>query len=109
MGNECKSGTLLAGDHGQQFLASWAFQIGELLTAQTHTVAWSGLGMVRNCCGGNTTMPSIFGRTLATVNKDDTWDWSSWKPTLLSSISARTTAPRRQTRSTHTQRRTRSL
>eukprot|EP01051_Picozoa_sp_SAG22_P016872 SAG22_NODE_2482_length_2526_cov_1.823651_2_plen_191_part_00 len=45
-------------------------------TAQVHTAAWSGLGMVRNCCGGNTTMPSIFSRTLATVNTDGSW-WAN--------------------------------
>jgi len=81
--NECKDGPALAGDHGQQYLASWDYQIGELLDAQVHTVAWSGLGMVHNCCGGNTTMPSIFGRTLATVNRDATWDWSGWIPDAL--------------------------
>ena len=48
-----------------------------------HTAAWSGLGMVRNCCGGNTTMPAIFGRTLATVNKNSTWDFKSWTADVL--------------------------
>ena len=48
---------------------------------QVHTAAWSGLGMYTNCCGGNTTMPSIFSRTLATVNVDNTWKWSNYVPT----------------------------
>ena len=43
--------------------------------------------MVRNCCGGNTTMPSIFSRTLATVNTDGSW-WenaasATWKADAL--------------------------
>merc|ERR1740130_1474524 len=28
-------------------------------------------------------MPSIFSRTLATVNVDNTWDWHSWQPDAL--------------------------
>ena len=28
-------------------------------------------------------MPSIFSRTLATVNTDNTWQWSSWVPDAL--------------------------
>lgn len=70
-------------DHSEAYDATWDYQIGELLGAQVHTAAWSGLGMYTNCCGGNTTMPSIFSRTLATVNVDNTWKWSSWVPDAL--------------------------
>jgi hypothetical protein len=69
--------------HTEAYGASWDYQIGELLHAQVHTAAWSGLGMVRNCCGGNTTMPHIFSRTLATVNIDNTWNGSNWIPDVL--------------------------
>ena len=55
-----------AGGHGEAYGRSWDYQICETLDAQCHTAAWSGLGMVRNCCGGNTTMPAIFNRSLAT-------------------------------------------
>lgn len=86
--NECQtSKTNLPGDHGEAFGASWDFQIGELLDAQVHTAAWSGFGMVRNCCGGNTTMPAIFQRTLATINDEfpgrNGWNFSSWVPAAL--------------------------
>ena len=98
---------LAPADHNEAYDATWDFQIGELLNAQVHTAAWvstatvypshlatrssdadgccrqSGLGMYHNCCGGNTTMPSIFSRTLATVNKDNTWQWSDWVPDAL--------------------------
>jgi len=62
--NECEAPARLPGDHEEAFLASWDYRVGEMLGASVHTVAWSGLGMVRNCCGGNTTMPSIFRRRL---------------------------------------------
>jgi hypothetical protein len=39
--------------------------------------------MVRNCCGGNTTMPSIYSRALATVNADNSWDFKSWTADAL--------------------------
>ena len=77
------SNPLHATDHNEAYDATWDHQIGELLNAQVHTAAWSGLGMYTNCCGGNTTMPSIFSRTLATVNVDNTWKWSSWVPDAL--------------------------
>lgn len=79
--NECES--VVADANREAYGATWDFQIGELLGAQVHTAAWSGLGMVHNCCGGNTTMPSIFSRALATVNTDNTWSWSSWVPDAL--------------------------
>ena len=76
--NECQTPDINPGAHKQGFGATWDFQIGQILKAQIHTAAWSGLGMIKNCCGGNTTMPSIFSRTLATVNTDNTWRWNSW-------------------------------
>jgi len=79
--NECRSKEHDSNE--EAYGATWDFQIGQLLNAQVHTAAWSGLGMVHNCCGGNTTMPSIFSRTLATVNVDNTWRWGSWVPDAL--------------------------
>jgi hypothetical protein len=82
--NECqvKSADAQAFDHQEEYGLTWDHQICETLDAQCHTAAWSGLGMVRNCCGGNTTMPSIFNRTLAT-DSSTTWDWDSWKADAL--------------------------
>jgi len=79
--NECASKPY-AGGHGEAYGATWDHQICTTLDAQCHTAAWSGLGMVKNCCGGNTTMPPIFNRTLATV-QTSSWDWSSWKADAL--------------------------
>jgi hypothetical protein len=77
--NQCAYSIAVINPPSQEaFGATWDFQIGTILNAQVHTAAWSGLGMVHNCCGGNTTMPAIFSRTLATKNVDNTWDWSSW-------------------------------
>jgi hypothetical protein len=57
--------------------------------AECHFNAWSGLGMVRNCCGGSTLASDVWTRTLATVQSDNTsdphgttaenmWDFSKW-------------------------------
>ena len=48
------------------------------LHAAVHTSAWSGYGMVRNCCGGTTLMPEIYSRTLASVPGSQ-WNMSSWQ------------------------------
>jgi hypothetical protein len=80
--NECVAPPALP-DNRESWDASWDARIGQKLDAQVHTVAWSGLGMIKNCCGGNTTMPSIYSRTLATVNEDNTWDYTSWTPDAL--------------------------
>jgi len=80
--NECQTEAVLAGGHREAFGRSWDQQICKTLDAQCHTAAWSGLGMVKNCCGGNTTMPSIFNRTLAT-DSATVWDWTQWKADAL--------------------------
>jgi hypothetical protein len=79
--NECHSTVRDA--NMEAYGATWCFRIGDTLSAQVHTTAWSGLGLVHNCCGGNTTMPAIFTRTLASVNNDNSWDWKSWVPDAL--------------------------
>jgi hypothetical protein len=59
------------------------------LGAECHYNAWSGLGMVRNCCGGATLGSDVWTRTLATVSSTNTsdqhgtttaneWDFSRW-------------------------------
>eukprot|EP00946_MAST-07B_sp_MAST-7B-sp1_P002591 g2591.t1 len=60
------------------FLA-WPAKICRSLGAQCHKSAWSGFGVVRNCCGGDTFMPEIYKRTLATV-ENSRWNFSSWIP-----------------------------
>jgi len=75
--NECKQQPADPTDHNEAYGATWDHQICTTLDAQCHTAAWSGLGMVRNCCGGNTTMPTIFSQTLAT-DLASSWPWSSW-------------------------------
>lgn len=52
------------------------------LSASCHTAAWSGYGMVRNCCGGSTLMPEIYSRTLASV-PGSLWNMSSWKASAV--------------------------
>jgi lysophospholipase L1-like esterase len=58
---------------------AWPAKICDALDAQCHKTAWSGFGVVRNCCGGDTLMPEIYQRTLATVEQSR-WDFSSWIP-----------------------------
>lgn len=61
---------------------SWTNRVANQLNAEFHTIAWSGYGMVNNCCGGTTTMPMVYPRTLATV-EDALWDFSSWIPDVV--------------------------
>jgi len=66
----------------QSFALSWPTVLCERLDAECSTVAWSGMGLVKNCCGGQTKMPEIWKRTLATDNTTN-WDFSSWVPDAL--------------------------
>ena len=70
-------------------MKSWATGICDTLGAECHYNAWSGFGMVANCCGGSTLGSDVWTRTLATVgsaNASDphgttaanTWDFSKW-------------------------------
>ena len=38
----------------ESFIKSWATGICDALDAECHYNAWSGFGMVANCCGGST-------------------------------------------------------
>ena len=98
--NMCKIESRICGpkpDHGQtceaqqHFSSSWANLICDYFQADCHIEAWSGFGMYENCCGGNTVMPDIYKRTLATVVssnssdphgtvKDNLWDFTKWIP-----------------------------
>lgn len=57
--------------------------------AQFHAAAWSGYGLQHNCCGGTTTMPEVFSRTLASVSSaydyynNNAWAFGSWVPDAL--------------------------
>lgn len=81
--NLCQYNSSPIVNHDESYGMSWDYQIGQLLNAQVHTAAWSGFGLIHNCCGGNTTMPSIFTRTLATFNMDNTWNYTNWLPNVL--------------------------
>ena len=72
------------------FQRSWATELCNALDAECHYTAWSGFGMVRNCCGGDTLASDVWLRTLATVgsaNKTDphgttvenAWDFGNWR------------------------------
>lgn len=78
-GNELGVGTAF----GQEsFARSWPTEICEELKAECHSGAWSGIGMIHNCCGGDLTMPPIWKRTLAT-DPSSVWDFSRWIPDAL--------------------------
>jgi len=73
------------GEAKETFALSWPTVICEQLGAECSTLAWSGLGLIRNCCGGATYMPEIWTRTLATGNTggSNSWDFSNWVPDAL--------------------------
>ena len=71
------------------FERSWATEICQSLDGECHYTAWSGFGMVRNCCGGATLGSDVWGRTLATVGSanasdphgttsENAWNFSAW-------------------------------
>jgi len=73
----------------ESFIKSWATGICDALDAECHYNAWSGFGMVANCCGGSTLASDVWTRTLATVGSantsdphgttvENTWDFSKW-------------------------------
>ena len=83
--------TVEPGVVNESFALSWANLACVQLGAECHTAAWSGFGMVMNCCGGQTLMSDVWKRTLATVPSTDPsdphattpeneWDFHSWRP-----------------------------
>ena len=54
---------LAPADHNEAYDATWDFQIGEMLNAQVHTAAWSGLGM----CASSNGRPQPRARLTPTV------------------------------------------
>ena len=56
----------------ESFIRSWAYLTAEYFGAAYHAIAWSGFGLVRNCCGGDIEMPTIYSRTVATTAE---WSW----------------------------------
>ena len=58
----------------ESYEKSWAYLTCEALDAECHTQAWSGKGMVTNCCGGDSLMSDVWRRTLATVGSSDVWN-----------------------------------
>ena len=83
--------TVEPGVVNESFALSWANLACVQLGAECHTAAWSGFGMVKNCCGGQTLMSDVWKRTLATVpssnssdphatTPENEWDFRSWRP-----------------------------
>jgi hypothetical protein len=71
------------GDYAKEsFALSHADLTCSRLQASCHTAAWSGFGVVRNCCGGVTLMPEIYTRTLLSV-PGSTWDFTQWIPDVV--------------------------
>jgi hypothetical protein len=58
----------------ESFTKSWATGICNALGAECHYNAWSGFGMVANCCGGSTLGSDVWLRTLASVGSTNTSD-----------------------------------
>jgi len=69
-------------ESAESFALSWPHRTCERLNAECSTLAWSGLGLIRNCCGGNTTVPELWSRTVAT-DESSRWRFASWIPAAL--------------------------
>merc|ERR1712107_722034 len=67
---------------GSRTLTSPGPTICETLEAECSTIGWSGMGLIRNCCGGETFMPDVWNRTVAT-DGSLAWNFSSWVPDAL--------------------------
>ena len=66
----------------ESYSHSWANIVCDGFAADCHTTAWSGYGIVENCCGGTTTLPMIWQRSLATLS-NSSWDFASWAPDVV--------------------------
>lgn len=79
--NMCKEYPDAADYVKESFAMSWPTLVSAALNASQHAVAWSGFGLVRNCCGGDTHMPEVYQRTLASVSDGmQQWDFTKWVP-----------------------------
>ena len=74
----------------ESFAKSWATLMCDELSAECHYNAWSGFGMVANCCGGSTLASDVWTRTIASLGSGNSsdphgtipsnrWDFSKWK------------------------------
>jgi lysophospholipase L1-like esterase len=70
-------------DHWQSYGAIAARN----LDAELHSISWSGIGMVKNCCGagGSTvdTMPKYYPYALTPPETATNWDFTRWTPDLV--------------------------
>lgn len=66
----------------ESFAAAHPYITCANLDATCQTAAWSGYGVVRNCCGGETLMPEIYSRTLASVPGSQ-WTFTDWQPEVV--------------------------
>lgn len=64
----------------ESHFASWPAIISRSLNAEFHTIAWSGYGLLNNCCGGTTHMPEVYQRTLSSDPSSPSWNFSRWIP-----------------------------
>lgn len=77
LGVTCNDGAPVSLDNVRK---SAAFVTASLLDAESHVIASSGRGIVRNeSAGTDETFPDIYVRTLPDL-ADSTWDFSSWTP-----------------------------
>lgn len=67
---------------GESFGAAHPYLTCMNFNASCQTAAWSGYGVVRNCCGGETLMPEIHSRTLGSVAQSK-WTPSKWIPDVV--------------------------
>lgn len=77
-GTECQSANEAFSTKTENHYLTYGAIAGRLLSADVHTIAWSGKGLVANYgTDQSATMPELYGRTFATDAATD-WDFSSW-------------------------------
>jgi hypothetical protein len=70
--NLCElQGGAVEGAEAEGAFEAWPQLAASSLSAESHVVAWSGYGLVHNCCGGHTHMPAVYRRALGSVPDND--------------------------------------
>ena len=77
-GTECTSANEAFSTKSENHYLTYGATAGRLLSADVHTVAWSGKGLVENYgTDQSATMPDLYGRAFAT-DAATSWPFASW-------------------------------
>ena len=77
--NLCEQFPAVKNAAAESHFDSWPAAVARIVSAEFHSVAWSGYGIVNNCCGGSTHMPAVYSRALSS-DSGSVWSLSDWIP-----------------------------